>query len=60
MKLIDFVNECSIDIEIEKVTVDAFGLYERFLMLIKDEPLYSLILLTEVENIIKNLDRPIL
>lgn len=40
MRLIDFVNEYSIDIEIEKVTVDAFGLYERFLRLIKDEPLY--------------------
>ena len=40
MKLIDFVNENKIDIEIEKITIDAFGLYERFLKLIKDEPLH--------------------
>ena len=38
MKLVDFVNKNNIDIE--KVTINAFGLYQRFLKLIFDEPIY--------------------
>ena len=40
MKLVDFVNNHNIDIDIEKVTINAFELYQRFLKLIFDEPIY--------------------
>jgi hypothetical protein len=40
LKLVDFVNKNKIDIDIEKVTINAFELYQRFLKLIFDKPIY--------------------
>jgi hypothetical protein len=40
LKLIDFINEHNIDIEVEEVAVNAFEMYNRFLKLVYDKPIY--------------------